>query len=307
MTDAIETTALVKRFGRREAVSGVDLQVPSGLVYGFLGPNGAGKTTTLRLLLGLLRPDAGSIRLLGRDVSRERLRAVRSVGALIETPALYDHLSGRANLDLTRRLLDLPRSEVDRALEVADLGDAVARRVGGYSLGMRQRLGLARALLGRPKLLLLDEPTNGLDPDGIQAMRRLIRNLPERTGATVFMSSHLLSEVEQTATVVGLLHRGRLVLQDRLDALCAPELSTLVFEMDDAVRGAEALGRADALVVRIEGACVHVRPRSPEDERGFAQRLNRSLVESGFGVSRIRTEGRTLEQVYMAAVGAAAE
>ena len=303
---AIETEDLAKRFGAHRAVDGVALAVPAGQVYGFLGPNGAGKTTTLRLLLGLLRPERGRIRLLGRDLARERLAIMREVGALIETPALYDHLSGRANLDLTRRVLGLPKTEIDRVLETAELGPAANRRVGGYSLGMRQRLALARALLGRPKLLLLDEPTNGLDPDGIHAMRRLIRELPDRAGATVFMSSHLLSEVEQTASVVGLMHAGKLVLQERLEAICGPDLSTLVFELDDPPRGAEVLARSGADVVRTEGARVHVRPPPAEDGRGLARRLNRVLVEAGLGVSRIAPEGRTLEQVYLAATGARA-
>src|SRR5690606_26401261 len=164
----------------------------------------------------LLRPSAGVARIFGHDIRRERLKALRAVGAVIETPSLYDHLSGRDNVDITRGVLGLKRSETDRVLELVGLTGAQKRRAGGYSLGMRQRLALARALLGSPRLLLLDEPTNGLDPDGIQEMRDFIRTLPERTGATVFVSSHILSEVEQMATHVGLVSKGRLVLQDTL-------------------------------------------------------------------------------------------
>jgi ABC-2 type transport system ATP-binding protein len=230
MTPALETENLTKRFGKGPAaVDQVALSVPRRSIYGFLGANGAGKTTTLRLVLGLLRPDAGTVRLFGGED-----RAQCRVGSLIETPSLYPHLSGRENLDLSRRLLGVARSDIDRVLAIVDLADAADRRVGGYSLGMRQRLGIARALLGNPRLLILDEPTNGLDPDGIRDMRALLRRLPEAGDVTLIVSSHLLTEVEQVASHVGLLHAGRLLLQAPL---------------------AEILGRGDAVEVRtVEGA-----------------------------------------------------
>jgi ABC-type multidrug transport system ATPase subunit len=216
MTNALETQCLTKRFGKgAPAVDAVSIHVPRNAIYGFLGANGAGKTTTLRLVLGLLRPDAGEIRLFGRT----RRRGGAQVGSLIETPSLYPHLTGRENLDLSRRLLGLPRSEIDRVLEIVDLAQAADRRAGAYSLGMRQRLGVARALLGNPRLLILDEPTNGLDPDGIRDMRTLLRRLPEAGDVTLIVSSHLLSEVEQIASHVGLLHQGRLLLESPLDRL----------------------------------------------------------------------------------------
>jgi ABC-2 type transport system ATP-binding protein len=303
---AIETEGLTKRFGKRTAVDCLSLQVPTGCVYGFLGPNGAGKTTTMRLLLGLLRPHAGSVRLLGHDLRRARLAAMGSTGALIETPALYEHLTGRANLDITRGLLRLPLAEVGRVLAAVDLEDAADRRVGGYSLGMKQRLALARAMLGSPRLLLLDEPTNGLDPDGIVAMRALVRDLPERTGATVFMSSHLLSEVEQTATVAGLMSRGRLVLQDRVQALTAGR--SLRFELNDPAAGAEVLTRAGATPEPADGSgTLQVRLAAGEDSRAAGARLNRALVEAGLEVSAVSLEARSLEQVYQDAVASAGE
>jgi ABC-2 type transport system ATP-binding protein len=230
MTPALETENLTKRFGKGPpAVDQVALSVPRRSIYGFLGANGAGKTTTLRLVLGLLRPYAGTIRLFGGED-----RALCRVGSLIETPSLYPHLTGRENLDLSRRLLGVARSDIDRVLAIVDLANAADRRVGGYSLGMRQRLGIARALLGNPRLLILDEPTNGLDPDGIRDMRALLRRLPEAGDVTLIVSSHLLSEVEQVASHVGLLHAGRLLLQAPLG---------------------EILGRADAVEVRtVEGA-----------------------------------------------------
>lgn len=172
MTHAIETHGLCRRFERRTVVDNVSLQVPSQSIYGFLGRNGAGKTTTLKMLLGLLRPDAGSAWIDGIDVSANRLAAARKVGALLEAHGFYGNLSGRENLDLTRRLLGCPASEVARVLEVVQLSTHAGRRVDGYSLGMRQRLGLARAMLGKPTVLILDEPTNGLDPEGIADMRQ---------------------------------------------------------------------------------------------------------------------------------------
>ncbi|OAN67247.1 ATP-binding cassette domain-containing protein [Sphingomonas sp. TDK1] len=237
MIAALETHGLTKAFGKAApAVNGVSLNVPRRAIYGFLGANGAGKTTTLKLVLGLLRADAGSIRLFGQEAARERGR----VGSLIETPSSYDHLTGRENLDITRILLGLERREIGRVLAIVDLAHAADQRVGSYSLGMRQRLGIARALLGDPRLLILDEPTNGLDPDGIRDMRVLLRRLPEAGDVTLIVSSHLLSEVEQVATHVGLLHRGRLLLESPLDALLGG-IASVEVDTDDRVRAATIL------------------------------------------------------------------
>ncbi len=212
MSATIETLDLSRRFKGHLAVDAVSMTVPDKAVYGFLGRNGAGKTTTLKMLLGLIRPGGGSARICGLDVAENRIAAAAKVGALLEAHGFYGNLSGRENLDLTRSLLGLPRREIDRVLEVVEMSEHARRRVSDYSLGMRQRLGLARAMLGAPPVLVLDEPTNGLDPDGIADMRRFLRALPERTGATVLLSSHLLGEIEQTATHVGILSHGRLVL-----------------------------------------------------------------------------------------------
>ena len=209
----IETVALSKRYGRRQAVVDLDLQVPEGSVYGLLGPNGAGKTTTLKLITGLLRPGRGEIRLFGRPWERA---ALARVGALIETPGLYPNLTAVENLEVHRRLLRLPQERVDEVLAVVGLQEAADRRVGTYSLGMKQRLGIAIALLGDPPLLILDEPANGLDPIGIQEMRGLIRSFQAR-GITVVVSSHILAEVQQVVTHVGILAGGRLHYQGPWD------------------------------------------------------------------------------------------
>src|SRR5215470_7996021 len=216
---AIETSGLTRRFGTQFAVDDLNLMAPEAGIYGFLGPNGAGKTTTIRMLLGLIRPDTGEVRLFGEPLAAGRLSLMRFVGALVETPSLYPHLTGRENLEITRRLLGAARKHIDDALGVVKLAQDAHRRVREYSMGMRQRLGLALALLDKPRLLVLDEPTNGLDPAGIHEMRELIRRLPAEFGATVFLSSHLLSEVEQIASHIGIIHQGKLLFQGTLTEL----------------------------------------------------------------------------------------
>lgn len=297
MTEAIETKGLTRRFRKRLAVDSVSMTVPEKAVYGFLGRNGAGKTTTLKMLLGLARPDAGIARICGVDVARDRLTAARKVGALLEAHGFYGNLSGRENLDLTRRLLALPVTEIDRVLEVVEMSEHATRRVGDYSLGMRQRLGLARAMLGAPPVLVLDEPTNGLDPDGIADMRRFLKALPDRTGATVLLSSHLLGEIEQTATHIGILSHGRLVLEGRLDQLKSDLAPEIAFSVDDPecatalaqARGFELSAADDGLVARL---------RPGEDARVAAAALNRALIEADLTVFSIGARARSLEGIY---------
>jgi ABC-2 type transport system ATP-binding protein len=199
-----------RRFRRppQVAVDGLDLSVAEGGVHGFLGPNGSGKTTTIRLLLGLVRPDEGEISVLGRPVPDDLPETIQQIGALVETPLFFPQFSGRVNLELLARVGGLPHARVEEALQLVGLADRGADRVKGYSLGMRQRLGIAAALMKRPKLLILDEPSNGLDPAGIREVRELIRSLGTR-GVTVFLSSHLLGEVEQVCDTVDILVRGR--------------------------------------------------------------------------------------------------
>jgi ABC-2 type transport system ATP-binding protein len=293
---AIETEHLTKRYVGRSVVDDVALRVPLGCVYGFLGPNGAGKTTTMRLLLGLLRADAGTIRLVGHDLIRRRRDALAQVGAFVESASLYDHLTGRANLDITRRLLGLPAGEIDRVLEIVEMRDAAPARTGTYSLGMKQRLALARAMLGSPRLLLLDEPTNGLDPDGIVAMRLLIRALPARIGGTVFVSSHLLTEVEHIADHAGMMREGRLVVQDEVRVLLGGG-ATVTMTVGEAQAGA-ALLRARGMNADAEGDhTIHLRC---QDDALIPQTAmaNRILVEADFPVSAIVPHARTLEDVY---------
>jgi ABC-2 type transport system ATP-binding protein len=297
MVAAIETEGLTRRFGRHVAVDTVSMTVPERAVYGFLGRNGAGKTTTLKMLLGLLKPTAGSARICGIDVDRDRIGAAGKVGALLEAHGFYGNLTGRENLDLTRILLGLPATEIDRVLEVVDMTANGPRRVSDYSLGMRQRLGLARAMLGAPPVLVLDEPTNGLDPDGIADMRRFLNTLPERTGATVLLSSHLLGEIEQIATHVGIVHEGRLVLEGKLAALKAEVAPEIALRVDDPVRAGQVLGVHD-LSTAEEGGELSVRLRPGDDADRASAALNRALVEQGIEVFAIGPRARSLEGIY---------
>jgi len=297
MTAALETRDLSRRFGRHLAVDRVSMTVPQRAVYGFLGRNGAGKTTTLKMLLGLIRPSAGAALIDGVDVVRDRLTAARRVGALLEAHGFYANLTGRENLALTRTLLGVPATEIDRVLDVVEMRDSAGRRVSDYSLGMRQRLGLARAMLGAPPVLVLDEPTNGLDPDGIADMRRFLKALPDRTGATVLLSSHLLGEIEQTATHIGIVNEGRLVLEGelaRLKSELAPEIEV---RTDDPSKAALVLrGRDLTLAAADDG--LTIRLRSGDDADKASAGLNRALVEAGVSVFAIGPRARSLEGIY---------
>src|SRR6478736_7116694 len=256
---ALATRGLRKSYGSRLALAGLDLSVPSGTVYGFLGPNGAGKTTTMRLLTGLIHPDAGTIELLGRPFGRGDRQRLFEVGALVESPSFYPYLSGRANLHaLAAAGACVPNCRIEELLELVGLRGRARDKVSGYSLGMRQRLGIAGALLSDPRLLLLDEPANGLDPAGIAAMRDTLRGLAA-AGKTVFVSSHLLAEIQQMADVVGIINRGRLVregtIQDLLSGEGVVKARVAADEIAAAVAAVEAFaGPGSVTVESTEGS-----------------------------------------------------
>lgn len=216
----IETKSLEFGFGRKELLlKNINLKIEPGSIYGFLGPNGAGKTTTIRLLLGLLKYKNGTINLFGRDISKFRLEVLSKTGSLIEQPSLYEHLSGMENLEITRQLKKIEKDKVEEALEIVNLTDAANKIVKTYSLGMKQRLGISIALLGQPKLLILDEPVNGLDPKGIKDMRILLKTINQEYGTTIFLSSHLIHEIEKLVTHLGIINMGELIFQGTLDNL----------------------------------------------------------------------------------------
>jgi len=292
MPEAIATQGLTRQFRGGHGVFDLDLSVPDGVVYGFLGPNGAGKTTTIRLLLGLLRPERGHIRVFGQALTPDARDALARIGSLVESPALYPHLSGRQNLEVTRRLLDADRRRIDEVLEITGMREAADRRVREYSLGMKQRLAISLALLNSPRLLILDEPANGLDPSGILDMRRLLRSLADG-GITVFVSSHQLSEVEQFASHVGVLHQGRLRFQGTLDSLRARHGAHLHLRCDDALRAAQLLMSAGETVgdAGLDTLSVKLRQRSEGQ-------INRLLVEAGIMVSHLAREQLSLEDLF---------
>ena len=215
----IETQNLTKSYGGFTAVSGINLHIPKGTVYGFLGPNGAGKSTTMKMFLGLTKPTSGSFVIDGKQFPADRVPILKEVGSFIEAPAFYGNLTGEENLDIVRKILGLPKSSITEALEIVGLTPYRKRLAKKYSLGMKQRLGLASALIGKPPILILDEPTNGLDPVGIHEIRTMNRSLPQQFACTVLVSSHLLSEIELMADNVGILNHGRLLFEGTLDAL----------------------------------------------------------------------------------------
>jgi ABC-2 type transport system ATP-binding protein len=294
-TTAIETCGLTRRFGAQLAVDDLSLLVPEAGVYGFLGPNGAGKTTTIRMLLGLIRPDSGEVRLFGEPLAENHQSLMRRVGALVETPSLYPHLTGRENLEVTRRLLGAPRELIDRALDIVKLAQDAHRRVRAYSLGMRQRLGLALALLNNPKLLILDEPANGLDPAGIHEMRDLIRRLPAEFGTTVFLSSHLLSEVEQIANHIGIIHHGRLLFQGTLGELQAQRQEHLTIGVKQHEQALRCLTDAGWSAFRREDGWLTVTATTPD----AAAQINSLLVNQRLDVFHIAHEQASLEDIFL--------
>ena len=276
----------------------LDLTVPQGCVYGFLGPNGAGKSTTMKMLLGLVHPTGGSVELLGHTLNEEnRIGLLRQTGSLIESPSGYLHLTARENLAIAADLKGVERRDIDRVLDVVHLTSAANRKVGQYSLGMKQRLGIATALLGSPKLLILDEPTNGLDPAGIQEMRSLIAAMPETTGATVLISSHLLGEMEQMVSQVGILNHGKLLFEGPLAALQRHARGGVLLRVLDVPKA--------AAVLQAQGIRAVTRPVQPDtlelppmpDEALAA--LVGALAGSGAGVVGLTSQTKNLEEIFL--------
>jgi len=290
---AIRTEGLTRRFGKVTAVEGLDLAVRRGSITAFLGPNGAGKTTTISLLLGLLKAHSGTCEVLGFPPGHPQ--ALSQLGAMVESPSLYEHLTGRENLEITRLMRGNPRTEVDRVLAVVGLQNDAKRPVRTYSLGMRQRLGIGLALLGQPNLLILDEPTNGLDPAGIQEIRELIRHLPQDTGATIFLSSHVLAEVGKVAQDVVVIHRGRLRYQGPLESMGGnAHEEGLLIRVNDPTRGTQRLAEQGFLVHERAGTLwVQAPPQK-------APHLANLMVNSGLDLYELSPATPDLEARFLA-------
>lgn len=292
---ALQTEELTKRFGARTAVARLTMRVERGDIYGFLGPNGAGKSTTLRMLLGLVKPTSGVIKFPVRASSWEYLRARWRVGAIIETPAFYENFSGRRNLQLLASLSGgVSSKRVDEVLEIVDLLDRARDPVKVYSYGMRQRLGIAQALLPTPDLIILDEPTNGLDPEGIQQTRKLIRRLRDEFKLTVLLSSHLLTEVEQLCNRVGIIHEGRLLYEGGPETLLAPA-SRYKLRVDDLSSAFDLLARESGVSVSRNGlAYLHI---DADPER--IPDVNALLVTNGIKVYELSPAQESLEEAFL--------
>lgn len=297
----IETHDLCKQYGNALRVAHLDLNVPEGSIYGFLGPNGAGKSTTLKMILGLVQPTAGSIRVLGKQMNRtNRLAVLRQVGSLIESPSYYGHLTGEENLRIVQTLRGVPEKSIREVLQIVRLDGQRGKKVAHYSLGMKQRLGLAAALLGYPRLLILDEPTNGLDPAGIQEMRELICSLPGRFGMTVVVSSHLLSEIDQMADHVAIIREGELVFQDSLEVLHGHSRHHLALRTSNNAVARSLLAGQSVTCREEEGYLIL--PILPDET---AAQLTRFLAENRLGVVRLEERQKSLEDIFLELTGRA--
>ena len=300
MQTVITTKGLCKAYGRQFAVDHLDLAVPEGCVYGFIGPNGAGKSTTMKMLLGLIHPSAGQVTLLGQPMNAQnRLALLQKTGSLIESPAGYGHLTGQENLEIVADLKGVPRKDIARVLDIVHLTGDKYRKVREYSLGMRQRLGIAQALLGSPQLLILDEPTNGLDPAGIQEMRALIAGMPDACGATVLISSHLLSELEQIVGQVGILNKGRLLFQGPLRDLQRHSLGDIELRVLRPQKAAETLRQSG---IRAEAGADGLFTLPPLRAELLAE-LVHMLADRGAGVVGISRRTKTLEEIFLSLTG----
>jgi ABC-2 type transport system ATP-binding protein len=296
----VETEGLTKRFGERLAVDRVDLQIPRGSAFGYLGPNGAGKTTLIRILLGLTKPSAGSYRLLGRPMPRERRSALARIGAIVEEPSFHRHLTGRENLWVVAAARETAAHErIAPALARTGLADRADERVSTYSQGMRQRLGLARCLLADPELLILDEPTNGLDPAGIQEFRGFVRSLVDE-GRTVVLSSHLLDEVEKICDHAAIVDRGRIVAQGPIAELAHGDEGTITVGCD-AAGHARAVLDGDPPIESVEEVATGLRIvlRKDANVERTAADINRLLVEAGIAVHRLEPGRVSLEHRFL--------
>lgn len=294
----IETNQLTKKFSKRYAVENVDLKIKKGEIYGFLGPNGAGKTTTIRMLLGLAKPTKGSIHIFGKDMKREKLNVLKRVGSLVEYPSYYGHLNAYENLDALRILLDAPKSRINEVLSIVRLSNEAKRPVKGFSLGMKQRLGIAAALLGNPELLILDEPTNGLDPSGILEIRELIKSMPKEHGITILVSSHLLSEMDQMATQVGIISKGKMIFQDSIEALRQRAQSKIAIKVDQTEQAWRML-LSKGRQAEMDNNQIYL-PHTSDEE---ISTVIGDLVHDHFSVYRVQEEKKSLEDIFLELTG----
>ncbi|MFO8056777.1 MAG: ABC transporter ATP-binding protein [bacterium] len=298
----LEALGLTKRFGDIRAVDDLSLTVNQGDIYGFLGPNGAGKTTSIRMMLGLIKPTSGAARVFGHDVNREFKAAISEVGAMVEGPAFYPYMSGRRNLRLLGRLSGgVSEERIDEVLELVGLKRRGGHKVKGYSQGMRQRLGIAMALLHKPRLMILDEPTNGLDPQGMREVRNLIRAIRDQEGTSIFLSSHLLGEIELICDRISIIFKGEIIREGWMDEIIGAGSDVVTVQ----VPPEESEGCAKFLKNKFEAEPEQVRQGVLEFPRGGLESyaVNKALLEAGFKVSSLTTRRRSLEEFFVELTG----
>ncbi|HET7706607.1 MAG TPA: ABC transporter ATP-binding protein [Thermoanaerobaculia bacterium] len=296
---ALAARNLTKVIGDRTIVDDVSFELQPGEVFGFLGPNGAGKTTTIRMLVGLIRPTAGTVEICGFDIRREFEKAMRCIGCIVENPDLYRFMTGRENLQHFSRMLGVDTSEIERVAQLVNLDHRLDQRVGTYSLGMRQRLGIAQAMLGSPRVLILDEPSNGLDPAGIREIRELLRNLATDRGLAVFVSSHLLGEVELMCDRVAIIHRGRILKDGPVRSLISNRRA-MEFRVNDVGKAMQVFEQSGARATPPAGDDHSILVAIEEDD---APPLVASLVHEGIEVFHARPKIQTLEEMFIEVTG----
>ena len=293
----VATDNLSKEYDGVYRVQELDIRIKEGDIYGFLGPNGAGKSTTMKMLLGLVKPTSGTIEIMGKPFNEKNLRDIlASVGSLIESPSYYGHLTGRENMEIIRRLLDLPKKNIEEAVHIVRMENQMEKKVKNYSLGMKQRLGIAMALARFPKLLILDEPTNGLDPAGIEEMRELIKMLPKQYGMTVMISSHILSEIDQMATVVGIINQGCLIFQERMSVLDMQREPQIILRTSDNNRAYQLLKKANP-----QRTTDGLQIGALTDEQTGA--VVQCLCSNGISVYRVEEHRESLEDIFLNLTG----
>ena len=292
---AIETVGLNYNFGSQAVVKNLSLQVPKGSIYGFLGPNGAGKTTTIKILLNLLQSPVDQVFIFGKEINNNRIASLKRMGSLVEQPAIYAHLTGKENLLNRCILLGIKRSKCAEMLSLVGLTEAANKKAGKYSLGMKQRLGIALALIADPELLLLDEPTNGLDPNGIIEIRNLMIDLTNKHGKTILVSSHLLAEIERTATHVGIINKGELLFQGTIGELHDLSKPSVKIETNDQEKTITVLANAGVDILQSDAQTVSVLFKTKEDMGG----MNSLLVQNGISVFSIGKERKDLENLFL--------
>lgn len=301
MEHIITTNNLSKKYKDVYRVKDVDLKIPKNTVYGFLGPNGAGKSTTLKMILGLVKPTEGEITVFGKSANdKNRLGILKNVGSLIESPSYYGHLTGVENLKIIQTLRDVPEKNIQKVLEIVRLDNQKNKKVSQYSLGMKQRLGLAAALINFPKLLILDEPTNGLDPAGIQEMRELICSLPKKYDMTVVVSSHLLSEIDQMANTVGIINHGELIFQDNLETLHERSQHKLAIKTLDNAKAGNLL-RSHGISCEVDSEYILL----PETSDSFIMKCNKLFYQNEIMLLRIEERQKSLEDIFLELTGKA--